>query len=778
VKLVPPDSSNEEAAAAIITPSSPNTNLATLSRVAQIRRLSPQQASRGYPIDISGTVTFFDAPSYLHFVQDETAGIYFDSSRIENVLLLHSGQKVEIKGFTGPGDFAPIIIGQVVRVLGEQSLPTPESVSFRKLMSGNFDSQWVVVKGVVRNQWQATNSVSVALFAGDGVIKVNLPANAAAVMGNTNLVDAFVEVNGVCRSLFDEHRRLQGVELQVPDWNQFAIKEAPTADPFTLPVRPVNELFQFHAGAGESHRVRLMGVMTLRSLDGSFYLQDGSGAIQVQPAQPITGLQVGTLVDITGFPVIVDKLAMLQEAIGHAEKEQARIDPVDIKPDTTLEDNLQASLVRIEGELLGRFSHNSEELLSVRFGQRIIDIILEKFSPEDALAELQPGSIARFTGVCLAQSDNAGVIQSFRLLLRSAADIQLISRPSWWTPERTLWVSASLAGVLLLALGWVRALRRQVRQRTEELHEEIEHHKRTEAKLEEEIAERRRMESEVERSHQELLIASRQAGMAEVATSVLHNVGNVLNSVNVSAGVIGDKIRSSKLTNVARAADLFKAHSQDLAHFLQHDLKGRQLPQYLGRLADHLKTEHSAILNELESLRKNVEHIKGIVGMQQNYAKVFGSVESLKPTELVEDAIRLNSGALVRHDVRVIREYEPNLPEITVDKHKMLQILVNLICNAKKACDDSIFPERLLTVRINTQDEALSIVVIDNGIGIPKENLTRIFNHGFTTRKDGHGFGLHSGALAAKEMGGTLLAYSDGIGKGAKFTLSVPINKK
>src|SRR5205814_284669 len=185
--------------------------------------------------------------------------------------------------------------------------------------------------------------------------------------------------------------------------------------------------------------------------------------------------------------------------------------------------------------------------------------------------------------------------------------------------------------------------------------------------------------------------------------------------------------------------------------------------------------EQAAILVELESLRKNVEHIKGIVVMQQNYAKIFGSAESVKPTELVEDALRMHSGALVRHEVRVIREYQQNLPEITVDKHKVLQILVNLISNAKKACDESPKPEKLLTVRIDQAQDRVKIAVIDNGVGIPPENLTRIFNHGFTTRKDGHGFGLHSGALAAKEMGGALRVHSDGPGHGAMFTLELPI---
>jgi len=162
--------------------------------------------------------------------------------------------------------------------------------------------------------------------------------------------------------------------------------------------------------------------------------------------------------------------------------------------------------------------------------------------------------------------------------------------------------------------------------------------------------------------------------------------------------------------------------------------------------------------------------------MQQSYAKVCGVAETVKVVDLVEDALRMNAGGLVRHDVRLIRDFADGLPMISVDKHKVMQILVNLIRNSKYACDDSGRTEKQVTVQLRRQDECIQIAVIDNGIGILPENMNRIFNHGFTTRKDGHGFGLHSGALAAKELGGTLMVHSDGLGMGAKFTLVLPLH--
>jgi C4-dicarboxylate-specific signal transduction histidine kinase len=288
-----------------------------------------------------------------------------------------------------------------------------------------------------------------------------------------------------------------------------------------------------------------------------------------------------------------------------------------------------------------------------------------------------------------------------------------------------------------------------------------------------EIAERKRAEEEVEVLHNQLIEASRHAGMAEVATGVLHNVGNVLNSVNVSSSLLSDRLRKSRAPNVARAAELLLDRNGDLAKWLTEDEKGRMLPSYLAELGKHLTTEHAEMTAELELLVKNVEHIKEIVAMQQNYAKVSGFIEALPLEKLVDDALQMNAAAFERHRVRVIRNYE-NVPNVRVDKHKVLQILVNLLRNAKYAMDDC--RERRLEMRISRAGEGrVRVTVRDTGCGIPRENLTRIFSHGFTTKRDGHGFGLHSGAIAAKEMGGILTAESEGPGRGATFMLELPI---
>jgi PAS domain S-box-containing protein len=287
------------------------------------------------------------------------------------------------------------------------------------------------------------------------------------------------------------------------------------------------------------------------------------------------------------------------------------------------------------------------------------------------------------------------------------------------------------------------------------------------------VTERKRTQTEIENIHRQLVEASRRGGMAEIAANVLHNVGNVLNSVNISTGLIVESVKHSRVSNLARVVALLAEHAQDLGAFITTDSRGKHLPAHLARLSEHLLADQAAMGNELESLRRNVEHIKQIVARQQHFATFGGVTEMINVVSLVEDGLRMNEDALGRYRVEVIRDFD-KVPPLNAEKHKILQILVNLLRNAKHACQDSGCTDPRLTVRVANGDGRVRISVMDNGIGIPPENLTRIFNHGFTTREDGHGMGLHGSALAAKEMGGSLTVHSDGPGQGAVFTLELP----
>jgi len=503
-------------------------------------------------------------------------------------------------------------------------------------------------------------------------------------------------------------------------------------------------------------------------------------------------------------------------------------------------------LVSVEAELVDVVRDAGHLLLVAKAKNVLFDAEMPQagdLSPA-AMADLASGSRARLTGISVVRlGQDRDHPTEFRLLLRNLDDIAILQKPPWWTLGRLVWILAMLATITALAVAWGVILRRRVRAQTEIIRLRMESEAMLAARYRDlfenandviythdmtgrlltinrageamtgyardellkmtifdlalpvrretvaawleklaagedtpptfesellsksgriipfevsirpmregdritavegvarDITARKRSEAELAAAHQRLVETSRRAGMAEVAAGVLHNVGNVLHSVTQSVAHLNERLRTGAGTDPSVARDL-------------------------------------------ESLGHSVEHIKEIVAMQQGYARLSGVQEEVPAETLIEDALRINREALERHRITVVREYSP-APTLMIEKHKVLQILVNLLGNAKYACDgktpDSQPPRIVVRVDTPKGDRAgnrVRIVVADNGSGIAHENLGRIFDNGFTTRKDGHGIGLYSAALTARELGGALFVHSDGVGKGARFTLDLPV---
>jgi ligand-binding sensor domain-containing protein/signal transduction histidine kinase len=324
--------------------------------------------------------------------------------------------------------------------------------------------------------------------------------------------------------------------------------------------------------------------------------------------------------------------------------------------------------------------------------------------------------------------------------------------------------------VLLLARVWHRWRMRQLQRLADTLSEQVADRTR-----DLELANRQMREAQ-----DKLVTTARQAGMAEIANNVLHNVGNVLNSVNVSSELIGGKLRNSKSTGLAKAVNLMNEHAADLGAFITLDERGKALPGYLNKLVAALAQEKQEVTGELDSLTKSIDHVKEIVATQQSYSGVSSVIEPVQVKDLMEDALRMNAGSIAHHQISIVKEFA-EVPLVLLDKHLMLQILINLIGNAKHALNGGSQQPHQIKLKLEIAETAdtphLRIHIEDNGEGIAPENLTRLFAHGFTTRKNGHGFGLHSCALAVKEMRGSITAFSDGIGRGAAFVLELPMNR-
>lgn len=327
------------------------------------------------------------------------------------------------------------------------------------------------------------------------------------------------------------------------------------------------------------------------------------------------------------------------------------------------------------------------------------------------------------------------------------------------------WFSRQL--VVPIQKAW-EELERRVAERTAELAATV-------GELEQEIAERQRTERQKEELHRQLVESSRRAGMAELANGVLHNVGNVLNSVNVSVNLLLDRLRKSKVDGLDRAVALLRAHEHELPDWLAASPQGRKLPAYLTQLATHLTQERDALVDETQDLTQRVDVMKEIVGRQQSYARVSGATQRSRLSVIVEDALHMHAQSFADLDIRVETDFAWD-EEGDFDRSRVLQILMNLVSNAKHALRDRAQGGGILRVETALVTEGrVRIAVTDNGVGIAPENLAKIFAHGFTTKRDGHGFGLHHSANAAAEMGGRLGVESDGPGKGARFVLELPL---
>jgi PAS domain S-box-containing protein len=290
------------------------------------------------------------------------------------------------------------------------------------------------------------------------------------------------------------------------------------------------------------------------------------------------------------------------------------------------------------------------------------------------------------------------------------------------------------------------------------------------------ITARKQMEEEKLELHEQLLDTSRQLGMAEVASDVLHNVGNALNSINVSIGVVTDLLKNSMVGDVGRISQLFHKHREDLGNYFSSNPKGKQIPAYLEKLAGQLVEEQQVAIAELARLRENAQNAQQCVAVQEDLGKPSGITEEISVIELVEEALTLNQELLENSQIDVSREFQ-EIPQLIVDKHQVLEVMVDVIRNACQAMASVSTKQLIVRAKlIPGPPDSVCLEVQDSGVGIASDDLIKIFGQGNNTKNGGRGMSLHSGALMIKNLGGALRAHSDGIGHGATFSLELPGN--
>jgi signal transduction histidine kinase len=431
--------------------------LPTLTHVDQIRCLSPEQASLGYPVHIRGVITM-DAPAPDFFVQDATAGIYVEGSFSPKYPHLLS-QFVEIEGVTGPGRFAPVIRETKLRVLGKGVLPKPRLSLFSDLANGQQDSQWAQVRGIVRSvavdrsSWQE-GTLAMHVASGGGEFNVRVPI--ANEQDFSSWIDSEVLIEGVCGSLYNTNRQLTGILFYVPRLS-FVRVEA-TATEISL-----SGLLRFSATEGMQHRVRVRGIVGYQQQGNALFLQSQGKGLRVL-TQQVTPLEIGDLVDVLGFPAMGDSAPMLEDAVFHRIGHEKAPEPVKLNLHTQWE-QFDGVVVTTDAKLLNRLAQPDGQRFLLQHGDVFFDATLPPGAAAERLSSIPLNSEVQVTGICLVRSGGMWHIpQSFRLLMRFPQDVVVITMPSWWNLRHTLWLLGITGGVLMAVMVWVVVLGRRLQE--------------------------------------------------------------------------------------------------------------------------------------------------------------------------------------------------------------------------------------------------------------------------------------------------------------------------
>ena len=438
-----------------------------LQTAAAVRGLTSAEAGRHFPVRLQGVVTFYDEGIFIQFIQDATAGIYLQPTNLPPLL---PGQLVEVNGFTSAGEFAPIVTPQEVRVLGPGVLPAARPVTLDQLISGEEDSQFVEIQGIVRTVGAdpQTKYQTLEIESGGGRFKALIAEMPDGLKGR--LVDSAVRIRGVCASHFNTQRQLFDIRLMVARPSDLIILVPAPEHPFEIPIRPIQQLMQFSPSGPFGHRVRVRGVVIYRRED-VLYIQDGTEGLYVETRQA-GPLLPGDVVEVVGFPAPGDYTPMMQDAIFRKIGDGPLPVPSDITADEALKGDYDCRLVRIQATVLDRERHSREQFLVLQSGGLIFNANLERTNIGVDFAYLQNGSKVAVTGVCRVELGNAWQVspewhaKSFRILLRSPADIFVLAEPPWWTLQKMLWAVGILLLVVFTAFAWVWILRRRVHKQT------------------------------------------------------------------------------------------------------------------------------------------------------------------------------------------------------------------------------------------------------------------------------------------------------------------------
>ena len=800
---------------------------AILTKVAEIRHLSAQNARKSFPICLRGVITYHSPEYRVTFFHDETGGIFMWPDRTNGPIT--AGVSVEIRGNTTPADFAPAVEHASVTVLGPASLPPAIDKTLDDLLTGMEDSQWVRIKGIVRSV-ALEDRLPPDMRAGPPQLVLSLSSGNARLKARVRtfskdrnydgLIDAAVVIQGVCGTLFNNRRQLVGVQLFVPSLAQVRVVEKGIADPWALPLSPSATLMQFSPARASGHRIRVHGVVTLVDSGTQRFVRDEMGGILVQgDDQP--GLRVGDAVDAIGFPSVGSYAPILEDAELRRTGTAALPAPAEITEATTQPADYDADLVQTRGLLIDRSDRGPYRILTMQLGALSFTARIPIAVDNVATASLRPGSWLRMKGVWSVETDEYRRPVAYRLLLRSAGDLTVLSTPTWWTAQRVWGALAVLGGVILCGLLWVAVLRRRIEEKAAALRASLDSTADgilvTDLKGQVSACNRKLIEMWGVTSSDQVL--QQAPGAMKDPEAFLRRIRDLYND---------PEAKSDDFLELADGR-VFERHSEPQrigGHYVGRVWGFRDIT---GRLKTQLELERARDAAEAANRAKseflaNMSHeirtpLNGVIGMtgllmdtpltaeQREYADVarrsgealltvindildFSKVEAGKlqieassfDLQLIVEEVhemlapRINDG-----QIELVLQYPPDLPRRFVgDPGRIRQVLTNLAGNAVKFTPTGHVLTRVECLLPDPVKPVIRISVKDTGIGISPEKVHLLFRNfsqvdGSSTRRfGGTGLGLAISKQLVELMGGSIGVNAES-GNGTTFWFTLPL---
>jgi PAS domain S-box-containing protein len=594
-----------------------------LTSIKDIRALSSHEAGRGYPIRINGVITYFDPMLSMIFIQDGTAAIYIQS--FDPALILQQGHEYAVEGFSAPGDFAPIITKPKFRLIRKAQLPAARDISLDQLATGDYDCLRVQVQGTVRAVQQVTNRWRLDLFNSGKRIQVYLP-NLPNSTHIQSLQDAQIRAQGICGIQISPWGNISGFRINVPSIEGIKIEKPARSDPFSVPLRPIRDIFRFANQAEMGRRIRVEGTLLHQQPGKALYIKDATGSMSI-PTKDMLPVSASDVLAISGYPLAGEFAPTLEDVMIKRLRTGPSPKPRILPDASAFSNNFQGDLIRIKAKLIDQWRTSEGQGFILQDSTHTpFDAFLEHNPNNIAAPVLRNGSELDLTGIYLLHSTDAQKY-GFHLLLRTADDVRLIKAAPWWTTQQIFWAFGILLFLILAASIWVSMLKIRVNRQTQIIQSRLE------------------SEAALEKKYQELFEKSN-----DIVFAFDHNAK--LMSVNPSGEIILGyslkELNDIDLTGLVDPASLAKVHE-----WIKMKLNGNECPvlecELLAKDGRHVILEVSGELLIADGQTCGIQGIaRDITERKLAEEALRRSEEKLRQGQKLESIGRLAGG--IAHD--------------------------------------------------------------------------------------------------------------------------------